>query len=184
MHVKHLYCPAHSIYQCQLLMLLIVVSNHPLSLMLNQQLNLINSITKDTSPILAFLLFIFSSWLMSLISVSLFQLNLYISKELSPNPLSLTLKALHAWAPPYLSHPIFHYFLESTTLAKLNHSASVYTSCFPNNMPLFILFPPGMLFFLYCQKFKSFALSFQTDLKWHNAFPGPSQVKIVSLSSE
>ena len=127
------------------------------SCLLNQQINFINSITKDTSPILSFLLCIFSSYLVSMIPVAPFQLNVHVSKELNPSPLSLALTVLHVWASTYLSNPIFHYFLEFTILAKLNHSTFLYT---PHAFPLLHLV--HFILFFNCQKFKSFPPSFQT----------------------
>lgn len=90
----------------------------PLISMPNQQLYLINSFNKETSPILSFL-FIFTvpNWCFW------FQLHLHIPKKLNPNPFCLTLKGHPFWAPIQPFQPYFLPLLslESTTPAKLNH---------------------------------------------------------------
>lgn len=116
-------------------------------------------------------------------SLSPFQLNFHISKELYPNPLSVALKALHVWTPTYLSNPIFHYFLDSTSLAKLNHSTFLYTPhAFP--LPCLVHFIPSWnaLPFFTLESSNTFHHLSRPSSNANNAFPGLSQVKKVSFS--
>lgn len=107
----------------------------PLGPMPNQQLNLTNSITKETSPIISFLFMFTALTGISDSSLSPFEFNSHFPEELNPSPLAQHLTSF-MFGPQFTFQSFFsHYFLESTTLAKLNYS-SRYTLCFPTMMPV------------------------------------------------